>query len=95
MKIKLIALVIAAAMLAGCAKVVVVHVPNTEENMAGAKSVGDNANNSAPTKMEGIFYALPKTIIRVGIKVNHSVATPAPYMKFAAIFAPEGQPVCE
>ena len=99
MKFKFVAVVIAAAMLPGCAKIVVVHVPvpKTEKVSTDAKSGDDTMNKGAANKtnMEGLFYALPKTVVRVGVKVDHSVATPAPYMKFAAIFAPEGQPVCE
>jgi hypothetical protein len=99
MKFKFVAVVIAAAMLPCCAQIVVVHVPvpRPEKISTDAKSGGDTMNTGAAnkTEMEGLFYALPKTVVRVGVKVKHSVATPAPYMKFAAIFAPEGQPVCE
>jgi hypothetical protein len=97
MKFKFVAFVAVVALLAGCAKIVVVHVPNAKGIAPGAKNAGDDMNPGAANKPElgGLFYALPKTVVRVGVKVNHSVSTPAPYMKFAAIFAPEGQPVCE
>lgn len=44
---------------------------------------------------DGVFYALPKTVVRVGVKIDHKVAKAAPFMKFAAIFAPDGQAVCK
>jgi hypothetical protein len=43
----------------------------------------------------GVFYALPRTVVRVGVKVDRTVYAAAPYMKFASIFAPGSSPVCE
>jgi hypothetical protein len=44
---------------------------------------------------EGVFYALPKTVARVQLKVDRTVRTAAPYSRFAPIFAPDGRPACK
>lgn len=43
---------------------------------------------------EGVFYALPKTVARVLVKVDREVKQPAPYAMFAPIFAPDAAPAC-
>jgi hypothetical protein len=65
---------------AGCSKVVVVQVP---------------VPPAAPIRAEGVFYALPRTVVRIGIKVDKAKYVAGPYMKFAAIFAPGSDPVCK
>lgn len=93
---KVLVFAVAALMLAGCSKLVVVHVPSVKEDVSGAKSVIGNENTSSANKkkMEGVYYVLPKTVVRVGVKVDHTTAKAAPFMKYAEIFAPGGQPVC-
>lgn len=82
MKSKLLLLIIATAFLVSCAKVVVVPVSQV--------APGDDKVTA-----DGVFYALPKTVVRLGVKIDHTVAKAAPFMKFAAIFAPDGQAVCK
>jgi hypothetical protein len=94
MRTKLLSLAVAVAMLAGCAKLVVLHVPNTKKSVPEAKE-NENIGTAKNTKMEGVFYTLPKTVVRLGVKVNHTVAKAAPFMTYAAIFAPDGQLVCK
>lgn len=72
-------LTMAALLFAACAKVVVLPV----------KTPADPKLNT-----EGVFYALPKTVVRVDVKIDRTVLTAAPYMHFAAIFAPGSTPVC-
>jgi hypothetical protein len=63
---------------AGCAKVVVVEVPQ----------------GSAKVDGEGVFYALPLTVARVLVKADQKTARSAPYARFAKIFAPGSKPPC-
>jgi hypothetical protein len=69
-------LLFAAALLTGCAKVIVVPVPKT-------------------TPANGVIYALPNTVIRVQLKVDQTKKSGARYSLYAAIFAPDGDPVCK
>jgi hypothetical protein len=71
-------------MLAGCAKLIVLPV---------SKNTGTSATDKLAA--EGMFYALPKTVVRVGVNVNNTVRKAAPFMKFAEIFAPDGKRICE
>ena len=67
---------------AGCAaKIVVVPVPVRL--------------SSDTTRMEGMFYALPRTVARVAMKAEMKRATDAPYSAFAVIFAPGDEPACD
>jgi hypothetical protein len=43
---------------------------------------------------EGVFYALPKTVARVVVKVDKDTKQFAPYSRFTPIFAPGAEPVC-
>lgn len=60
-----------------------------------AKIVVVPVNEDNRVDREGIFYALPKTVVRTQIKVDRSKVKQAPYMIFAGIFAPEAEPVCD
>ncbi len=44
---------------------------------------------------EGVFYALPKTVARVLVKVDREVKHPAAFSRFAPIFAPDAQMLCD
>jgi hypothetical protein len=44
---------------------------------------------------EGVFYALPKTVVRVVLNVDREEKKPAPYAMFGAIFAPDVPALCE
>jgi Domain of unknown function (DUF4831) len=44
---------------------------------------------------EGVFYALPKTVVKVQMKIDKTMVTPAPYQKFASIFAADATPACK
>jgi hypothetical protein len=68
-----------AILFSGCAKIVVVNVPKAKEKL----------------QMDGVFYALPKTAIRVGLTVEKVEKRAAPFARFAGIFAPDGTPECE
>lgn len=48
-----------------------------------------------PTPAEGVIYALPKTVVRIQMKLDKTKLTSAPYIEFAAVFAPDGKPVCK
>src|SRR5690348_9237930 len=45
---------------------------------------------------EGVFYALPRTVIRVDVKIDRKEPKVAdvPFMTFADIFAPGGKTAC-
>lgn len=78
---KLLPALVSALLFAACAKIVVTPI---------------NAPNGSPKlKREGLFYALPKTVIRVQLKVDKTTKEDAPFSKFAAIFAPDGERVCK
>src|SRR5262245_26524684 len=46
------------------------------------------------TVSKGMIYALPNTVIRIQIKLNLTKRTGAPFAKYAAIFAPDGDVIC-
>src|ERR1035441_6437607 len=69
-------LMLAAVLLTGCAKVVVVKVDTPQVPAAG------------------VIYALPKTVVRVQVKVDRVELAAAPYGAYAAIFVPDGKPAC-
>jgi hypothetical protein len=69
-----------ALFLASCAKVVVVPVPATGNDRISA---------------EGVFYALPKTFIRVQVNVDHSAFQAGTYLQYAELFVPGEKLVCE
>lgn len=50
---------------------------------------------AATRPVEGVFYALPNTVVRVLLKADQKTATGAPYATWAPIFAPGSTPVCE
>jgi hypothetical protein len=80
MKKALLILSLMVFILAGCAKVVVVKV--------------DKVDGDQQLEQAGMFYALPNTVVRTGVKINKIERIKAPYVRFAAIFAPDEQPVC-
>jgi hypothetical protein len=47
------------------------------------------------TESDGLLYALPNTVVRLQLKVDRSEKSGAPYAEYAAIFAPDGKPVCK
>ena len=47
-----------------------------------------------PVPADGVVYALPKTVVRTQLKVDRTEKKGAPFRAYAAIFAPEGSPVC-
>lgn len=48
-----------------------------------------------PSSAEGVIYALPKTVARLQIKIDKTKVINAPYVEFAAVFAPDGKPACK
>lgn len=44
---------------------------------------------------EGVIYALPNTVARLQVKVDKTVRSGARFAPYAAIFAPDGDPVCK
>lgn len=77
--VRLLATGVAIVFMTSCAKVVVVPVPNSNEKIPAT----------------GMIYALPKTVVRVQVKVDKTTTSRVPYARFAGIFAPSGKPVCE
>jgi hypothetical protein len=47
------------------------------------------------TAADGLLYALPNTVVRLGVKVDRTEKSGAPYAEYAAIFTPDGKPVCK
>ena len=101
-------LVAAAGVAASCAKVEVVHVTLPASPTASGKATGTGTGTGAragtsPTTgtasvlpmAEGVFYALPQTVIRAQPVVERSESKAAPFMAYADIFAPGNKPVCE
>ncbi len=76
----LVALLLACGM--GCAKVEVVDVPSAAS--PGAGLAGE----------DGVFYALPRTVVRVLVKADQTVTRSARFARFAPIFAPGSTPPC-
>jgi hypothetical protein len=60
-----------------------------------SKIVVDKVDHGAAVPANGVIYALPTTVTRVQVKVDKATATGAPYSPFAAIFAPDGDPLCK
>jgi len=60
-----------------------------------AKVVVVKVPTNAPAQADGVIYALPNTVVRVQLKVDKSEYSTARYSAYAAIFAPEGKPVCK
>jgi hypothetical protein len=60
-----------------------------------AKIVVVKVDPASRPEAAGVFYALPRTVVRVQMKINKTTVIEAPFQKFAAIFAPEGNPVCK
>jgi hypothetical protein len=46
------------------------------------------------TSAEGVFYALPKTVVKPLVKIDKTTKTPARFSRFAEIFAPAVPAVC-
>jgi hypothetical protein len=66
--------------LGGCAKIKVVHLtPGMQK----------------PPSANGVFYALPKTVVRVALTVEQNKRTGAPFIDFAPIFVPGADSACE
>lgn len=59
-----------------------------------AKIVVVNVPKEKP-RAEGVFYALPKTVIRANLVVEKVEKKAAPFAKFAEIFAPDGELICK
>jgi hypothetical protein len=59
-----------------------------------AKMVVVKVPASTPAPAEGVIYALPNTVVRVQLKVDRTEKSGAPYAPYAAIFAPDGKPIC-
>jgi hypothetical protein len=53
-----------------------------------------NGTQSAPDVPGGVIYALPKTVVRVQLKVDKVTRTAAPFAAYSPIFAPSLSPVC-
>lgn len=51
------------------------------------------AGTEAPAN--GVIYALPNTVVRLQVKLDRTERTGARFAPYAAIFAPEGTPVCK
>jgi hypothetical protein len=64
---------------AGCAKISVTHITDAKD---------------ARFREEGVFYALPKTVVKTQLKVDKATKTPAKYSRFAGIFSPSIPAVC-
>lgn len=43
----------------------------------------------------GVIYALPRTVVRVQVKVDKVEKKGVPFRAYAKIFAPDGKPVCD
>ncbi len=69
---------LAAVMLCGCAKIVVVPVPAT-----------------ATMPAKGVFYALPKTVVRVSMNIERNTYQLARFQKFQDVFAPDIDAICK
>jgi len=81
--------------IAGCgAKLVVVPVTSETTVTGTDQKLADGRSSGATLDGEGIFYALPRTVARVVVKVDKVVKQPAPYARFAPIFAPGAEPPC-
>jgi len=50
---------------------------------------------TSPAEPNGVFYALPRTVLRVSLKVDRTAKEGAEFVQYAAIFAPGNKVVCE
>jgi hypothetical protein len=74
-------LILAVFLFRGCdSKVVVEHVQN-------------KPNQTVPA--DGIIYALPNTVLRLGLKIDQATTSPPLYGRYWAIFVPEEDPYCK
>jgi uncharacterized protein DUF4831 len=48
-----------------------------------------------PVAAEGVIYALPRTVVRVQLKVDRTERKGAPFVAYAPIFAPDAKPICK
>lgn len=60
-----------------------------------SKIVVDKIDSSQTTSDDGVIYSLPNTVARLQVKVDKTTAQGAIYSPFAAIFAPDSEPVCK
>jgi hypothetical protein len=60
-----------------------------------AKVVVVKVPTDSPAPSEGVIYALPNTVVRLQLKIDKIEYTSVRYARYAAIFAPEGKPVCK
>ncbi len=80
MRKKGLLLLLAVVALGGCAKIKVVKL---------------TPGLPKPPSANGLFYALPKTIMRVALTVEQTKRTGAPFIDFAPIFVPGADVACE
>jgi hypothetical protein len=59
-----------------------------------AKLVVEKVPPSGAVPADGVFYALPTTVVRLQLKLDRTVREGAEFVYYAPIFAPEGKPVC-
>jgi hypothetical protein len=79
---KIMLALIPALLISSCAKMVVVKVPADKDDKKKVVA-------------EGVFYALPLTVVHLNLKVDRSAYKVAPYQDYAAIFWPDGDVVCD
>src|SRR5215467_4890135 len=48
-----------------------------------------------PSPADGVIYALPNTVVRIQLKVDKVEKSVAPFMLYAPLFAPDGDPICK
>jgi hypothetical protein len=60
-----------------------------------SKIIVDKVNPGTVAKADGMIYALPNTVVRVQVKIDKTVKTGAPFVKYAAIFAGDKTPLCK
>lgn len=73
MKLKMALLLAAFAALTGCtSKIVVTRVPTT----------------GTPPAMEGVYYALPKTVVKVHQPIDRIAQQPGKYVVYLPLFFP-------
>lgn len=60
-----------------------------------SKIVVDKVEPGTAVPANGLMYALPSTVAGIQVKVDKTTTTGAPYSPFAAIFAPDGDPLCK
>jgi hypothetical protein len=65
-------------------KTVVKKISKRAEPQAG----GMPSPTPRPSKLNGVFYALPRTVVKVTVPVKKTVSSPGRYSQFAAFFYP-------